>query len=75
MVTLAINLSLSRVSYKTGNVILTFTYNVAWNLGYKENSAQDEKITKFARLNNHHKEENIEHTCVFSSSIYKLYVA
>lgn len=56
MVTLASNLSLSRVSYKTGNVylILTFIYDVTWNLGDKENSAQDGKITKFVRLNNHH---------------------
>ena len=42
MVILAINLSFSRVSYETGNVVLTFSYAVTRNLGDKENSAQDE---------------------------------
>ena len=42
MVILAINLSFSRVSYETGNVVLTFSYAATRNLGDKENSAQDE---------------------------------
>jgi len=42
MVILAINLSFSRVSYETGNVVLTFSYAATRNLGDKEHSAQDE---------------------------------